>query len=173
MKQYIKNNTIKSANRIVIVKDGMQIFNPSEELILADGWEEYIPPVTIIPEPTLDDVKREKINSILEYDTSIEVEEFYINDISLWLDREERATLERRFKVEQKRDIENTTLWRNGIAFPLIITDALLMLDALEMYAIQCYDNTQRHLAAIGTMTTKEDVEGYEYKVGYPEKLRF
>lgn len=172
MKKYIKNKEVKSANRIVIIKDGMQIFNPSEELILADGWEEYIPPVGST-EPTLDDVKREKINNIIEYDTSIEVEEFYINGISLWLDREERATLERRFKVEQKQGIENTTLWRNGIAFPLIITDALLMLDALEMYAIQCYDNTQRHLSTVGNMTTKAEVEDYDYKVGYPEKLRF
>lgn len=47
MKQYIKDNTIKYANNIVIKKDGMQIINPSEELILADGWIEYIP----TPEP--------------------------------------------------------------------------------------------------------------------------
>lgn len=48
MKQYIKDNTIKYANNIVIKRDGMQIINPSEELILADGWVEYIPPE---PEP--------------------------------------------------------------------------------------------------------------------------
>lgn len=47
MKQYIKENQIKYANNIVIKKDGMQIINPSEELILADGWIEYIP----TPEP--------------------------------------------------------------------------------------------------------------------------
>ena len=43
MKLYIKDGVIKPANRIVIKKDGMQIFNPSEEMILADGWVEYIP----------------------------------------------------------------------------------------------------------------------------------
>lgn len=47
MKQYIKDSTIKYANNIVIKRDGMQIINPSEELILADGWIEYIP----TPEP--------------------------------------------------------------------------------------------------------------------------
>lgn len=31
-----------------LIVDGMQIFNPSEELILAAGWQEYIPPT---PEP--------------------------------------------------------------------------------------------------------------------------
>ena len=43
MKLYIKDGVIKPANRIVIKKDGMQIFNPSEEMILTDGWVEYIP----------------------------------------------------------------------------------------------------------------------------------
>lgn len=50
MKKYIKDNIVKYANNIIIKKDGMQIINPSEELILADGWVEYVPP-TPIPQP--------------------------------------------------------------------------------------------------------------------------
>lgn len=54
MKQYTKTINgkveIKPASRIVIRRDGMQIINPSEELILADGWEVYEPP-TIEPVP--------------------------------------------------------------------------------------------------------------------------
>lgn len=58
MKQYIKDGIIKTRNNIVLRvnrviedKDGvhkevtLQVFNPSEEMILADGWVEYIPPV--------------------------------------------------------------------------------------------------------------------------------
>ena len=48
MKLYTKDNEIKSANRIVVIKDGMQIINPTEEQILADGWVEYVAPT---PEP--------------------------------------------------------------------------------------------------------------------------
>ena len=44
-KQYIKNNIIEKGYRIKVVKDGMQYFNPNEEMILADGWKEYVPPV--------------------------------------------------------------------------------------------------------------------------------
>lgn len=40
---------IKTRRQIVVTKDGMTTFNPSEEMIFADGWEEYIPPVV---EPT-------------------------------------------------------------------------------------------------------------------------
>lgn len=49
-KQYIKNNIILKGYRIKVVKDGMQTFNPTEEMILADGWEEYIPPTPTIEE---------------------------------------------------------------------------------------------------------------------------
>lgn len=50
MKIYEKNGEVKPANRIIIRRDGMNIFCPSEEMILADGWVEYIPP-TIEPQP--------------------------------------------------------------------------------------------------------------------------
>lgn len=110
---------------------------------------------------------------VIIYDSSKSVNEFYINDKPLWLDREERGTLERRFRVEQKNGLVNTTLWKNGIAYPMVIENAIVMLDALEIYAIQCHDNTQRHLAAIQTLQTIEEIEAYDYTAGYPEKLRF
>lgn len=50
MKIYEKNGEVKNANQIIIRRDGMNIFCPSEEMILADGWVEYIPP-TIEPQP--------------------------------------------------------------------------------------------------------------------------
>ena len=53
MKQYIKDGIIKSRNNIVlrVTKEingkevKLQVINPSEEAILADGWVEYIAPV--------------------------------------------------------------------------------------------------------------------------------
>lgn len=52
MKQYIKDGIIKSRNQIVlrVTKEingkemKLQVINPTEEAILADGWVEYIPP---------------------------------------------------------------------------------------------------------------------------------
>jgi hypothetical protein len=49
MKQYIKDGVIKYTNRIVISKDGMHTYNPTEEMILADGWVEYVAPVDDTP----------------------------------------------------------------------------------------------------------------------------
>ena len=51
MKQYIKNDKIKFKNEIVIRRDGVQIVNPTEDMLLADGWNKYMLPQTesIVP----------------------------------------------------------------------------------------------------------------------------
>lgn len=46
---YIKNNIIKTREKIVIFKDKMQIFNPKEQQLFEDGWEIYIPPIIQAP----------------------------------------------------------------------------------------------------------------------------
>lgn len=60
---YTKDGIIRDGNRIVLKKDGFQVISPTEEMILADGWEPYTPPVVepTEPEPTLDDQIRELI----------------------------------------------------------------------------------------------------------------
>ena len=47
------------------------------------------------------------------------------------------------------------------------------MLLAIELYASACYDNTQAHVANVKSLENIEDVQNYDYRVGYPEKLRF
>ena len=45
MKQYIKDNKIRLQQDIIVVVNSKQIINPTEEQILADGWEVYEPVV--------------------------------------------------------------------------------------------------------------------------------
>ena len=52
MKQYYKEIDEKMVfYKDPLIGDGMQIYNPSEELLLAAGWMEYTPPPTPEPEP--------------------------------------------------------------------------------------------------------------------------
>ena len=44
MKQYIKNNKIKLQQEIIVVVNGKQIINPTVDMILADGWQEFVVP---------------------------------------------------------------------------------------------------------------------------------
>ena len=170
MKRYIKDGKIKHRNEIVIRKDGMNTYNPTEEMILADGWEEYITPVY---EPTIDDYRRRKKDEITRYDSSDEVNAFYMQGQRMWLDKATRAGLMLRLQAEQSMGKETTTLWYGSHQFELSMTNAFQMLYALELYASQCYDNTQRHLAAVDALESKEEIDAYDYRTGYPVKLEF
>lgn len=149
-----------------------QVFNPTHEMLINDGWELYT-----IPEPTeeeiFDKTKREKINEISHYDSSDEINIFYIQGLPVWLDKATRAGLKLRFEAELAMKEENTTLWYGNQNFTLQLNMAIQMLYAIEVYASKCYDNTQKHLANVEKLETLEEIMEYEYKVGYPEKLNF
>lgn len=183
MKRYIKDRIIKTRNQIVIngqrtIKDkdgndkvvGTNTYNPTEEMILADGWVEYTTPVY---EPTIDDYRKRKSDEILRYDSSDEVNAFYMQGQQMWLDKATRAGLMLRLQAEQAIGRASTILWYGNQQFEIPMVQAFQMLYALEVYASKCYDNTQRHLAAIQSLQTIEEVESYDYKAGYPAQLEF
>ena len=57
--------------------------------------------------------------------------------------------------------------------FVLSLNDAFAMLYSLEVYASQCYDNTQRHIANISRMQSVEEIKEYDYRTDYPQPLMF
>ena len=164
----------KPANKIVIVKNGMQTFNPTEEMLLEDGWVEHM---LVQYKPTEEEIfnreKEYKIGDILNYDSSREVNGFYINDQELWLDKATRVGLKLRFDAEIADGKTNTTIWYEGTPFKLELVNALQMLNDIELYASACYDNTQTHIANINEIKDLEALKNYDYRTGYPEKLRF
>lgn len=174
MKRYRKildgKTIIKTANEIIVRTATEQIINPTEAMILADGWVEYIPQPYV---PTLEEIKARKVDEILAYDSSEAVNEFSIGGVPMWLDKATRAGLLLRFEAEGKVGRTETTLWNDGQSYTLPLETAQQILIALELYASACYDNTQAHIAAINAMESKEAVEAYDYTTGYPQKLLF
>jgi hypothetical protein len=178
MKKYTKTingkQVIKPANKIVINKDGMNIFNPKEEMILADGWIEHISmPYEPTEEEILNREKEYKIEEILRHDSSYEVNCFYIEGQEIWLDKATRVGLKLRFDAEIACGRTNTILWYEGVSFNLELANAVQMLNAIEIYASACYDNTHFHISKINKMDNIEDIINYNYRDGYPEKLNF
>ena len=163
---------IKEGKRIVIYKDDLQIINPSHDMLIEDGWkvhEDSFP----TEENTLKHAKEDLRNSITEYDLSSEVNAFYMGDSVLWLDKATRAGLMLRFQAEQALGRTETTLWYGSMMFTLPIEIAFGMLYALEVYASECYDNTQRHLANVDKLNSVEEIDAYDFTTGYPKKLQF
>jgi hypothetical protein len=113
---------------------------------------------------------------IMAYDSSEHVNSFSIGGVQTWLDKATRVGLKLRFEAEKRLGKTETTLWQNGMQFPLPLVGnvtALDMLDGIELYASACYDVTQMHLANIVTLTSVEEVKKYDHTAGYPEKLNF
>ena len=154
-----------------------QTINPKDEQLIAAGWTKYEPP-TLTNEELLKRAKQSKKFESSRYDKSSEVNEFFVAGVPLWLSKEDRTGLKLRFESELAMGKTTTTLWGNGFQFPLALVNedgsvglAFQMLYALEMYASACYDNTQSHLSIVDKLETIEEVESYDFKVGYPEKL--
>lgn len=172
MDRYIKDGIILPKDKIVAYRDGARVYKPSHKTLVANGWELYV-----APEPTeaqlLESAKARKISDLEFFDKSDVVNGFYISDMPVWLDKDTRVGLKLRFEAELAQGKDETTLWHEGIQFPLPLSSAMQMLYALELYASACYDNTQAHLANINALTTIEDVEAYDYTLFYPNKLRF
>lgn len=167
-----RNVEIEDPETGEIQEVNVQTFNPTNEMLFEDGWEVYVTP-ELTEEEIISNAKRDKVHEIEMYDSSSDVNEFYIQEMSVWLDKSTRSGLMLRFNSELAMKKENTTLWYNGISFTLPLNTAIQMLYALEVYASECYDNTQAHLAAVEKLETLDEILEYNYRVGYPEKLKF
>lgn len=161
-------------NKIVVIKDDMQIFNPTEEMIVSDGWRLHTASNNeLTEEQILVQEKESKVNDILEYDSSSEVNVFYVNNVQMWLDKVTRSGLVGRLNSELKRNKLLTTLWYEHIKFELPTELAISLLIDLEIYASECYDMTQQHVANVLQITSLEELKAYDYKTGYPDILHF
>lgn len=123
--------------------------------------------------PTIEEVKSLKISQIIEYDQSDAVNQFTLGGKQMWLDKDTRVGLVNSINIEQTAGKETTVLWYNAVKYVIPIPLALWMLAALELYALDSYNATQEHIAAVKALATKEEVEAYDYTSGYPDKLVF
>ena len=170
---------IKQRNQIIVYNEEGQWINAPEEMILADGWEEYLIDVTPTVNPstgeplTLETAKERRIEELMRYDASSAVNEFKYCGFPMWLDKATRAGLMLRVNAELLTDQLTTTLWYGNHSFTLDTEMVQKMLYMVELYASACYDNTQQHMANIMALTTIEEVMNYNFATGYPEKLEF
>lgn len=119
----------------------------------------------------LEQAKADKIAEITAYDKSPAVNAFYINGEQHWLDFNLR---DRVFDGNERiayKGREETSLWLDGKCFVMPITVAQDLICTIEVYAKDCYNVTATHQAEVNKLTTIEEVEAYDYKIGYPEKL--
>lgn len=179
------------------IKDNLEMVEPTEEesieepkyeeAVIEEEITEWICDVVEIKDDALLQLIKSDPNGlecqkrILEerikaYDGSEYVNSFTFGGIPMWLDKATRVGLKLRFEAELALGKESTTLWLNGMDFTLPLSgeqSAMNVLTALEVYASASYDVTQMHLAQVDKMATAEEIMGYDWTSGYPEKLSF
>lgn len=185
MKRYTKEvdgkSVIKTLKEIVIRKNGKQTFNPSEEMVLADGWVEYVAPVY---EPTeaelLERARERKLRELYDYDESKEVNDCIIVyqgvEYHYWKDKHERDALKSAVRdfITMGRTEYRLDLREAGLSITIPCESLLQMLAVLEVYASDCYNRTTDHDFFIKSLTTEEEIEAYEFRGnGYPSIPRF
>ena len=182
MKRYYRlENGIKKWFNGVLQSGGKQIINPSEEQLVHAGYVEFVPPIKEEPteEELLRKAKEEKLKRLHEYDSSKSVNVCYIRyggqSISYWADKHERDALKSAVRdyITLGRTEYRLDLREMGISINLPCDLLIQMLALLEVYATGCYNKTTDHEFAIKALTTKDEMEAYDFTEGYPEKLVF
>ena len=67
---------------------------------------------------------------------------------------------------------EETTLWLCAIELVVDCDKAIQLLSALEIYAMECFNVTAAHKKEVSELDNIDGVLTYDYKSGYPNKLK-
>ena len=173
MKYYkIIDNKEEFFNGNILHTENGVIINPTEEQMLEAGWLVYQEPEPSDAEK-LAAAKAEKLMQIMNYDASPNVEQFTINGTPMWLNHEVRQQIKTSVEAYKATGAETVTKIFDGVEYTFPCETWLQMLAALEVYAAEALNATERHKINVQQMTSVEDVEDYDYTEGYPAKLEF
>lgn len=167
MKRWIKNGVFASDT---IKLNGCVVCNPTEDMLKAAGYEEYHEPV-LTEEEKLEQAKTDKIAEIAAYDTSSSVNGFMLNGLLVWLDKATRVGLMNSTTISKAAGQKATTLWLGGVKLVVDCDKAIQLLSALEMYALECFNVTSAHKAAVAELKTIKEVEAFDVTADYPKQL--
>lgn len=158
------------------LKNGVFSGIPTVEQLTEWGFEEWVEPAPT-PAQLLERAKANKIAELEAYDSSEEVNSFLVNigneAVMAWFTPEQRADYKNSIDAAELlgRDVVRPVI--NGREIKLPVSVAKTALAKIQLYANQCYGVTEQHKAAVNALETVEEVEAYDLKRFYPERLTF
>ena len=118
---------------------------------------------------TLDTHKEMKVAELMQYDASAEVNTFYVSNHPMWLPPATRDNYMSTLQGAKRMEVPSVSFL--GQTIP--VDTAISMIDAVNLYAMQCVGVTDSHRAAINALQSIADVDRYDFTVGYPTKISF
>ena len=155
-------------------------YKPSMDLvlndILASGEQASMEEIREISEglgaEPLEYMRKAMLAYIEKYDASSSVNSFLLNGMDVWLDKVTRMGLMNSTTIAKAAGLDETTLWLGDIELVVDCDKAIQMLSELEIYALECFNVTSSHKAAVNKLDNIDAVLTYDYREGYPEKLK-
>ena len=117
--------------------------------------------------------REQKTAEIERYDKSDAVNTFIFAGQRMWFDKNERSAIRHGVESCEESGMETYSIWYGGNEYTIPTNVCKQMLNAVELYAIRCFDTTERHKANVSTLGTIEEIENYNYREGYPEPINF
>ena len=168
-KRWIKNGVFASDT---IELNGCVVCNPTENMLIKAGYEEYVePPLT--EKEKLEQAKADKIAEITAYDTSSAVNSFILNGVPRWLNLDKRQSIAYSAKILKEKGHDSITIWFDTDKVVLPIDDAISLLDTLEVYAKTTNDVTHEHMLTVDWLSDIEEVRNFDVTAGYPRKVDY
>lgn len=165
----IKTTEEADENGMIMVATAKYAHRPTEEEITEDyQWH-----TETLDKMKLDQAKLIKSREITEYNSSSNVDGFYLNGVKHWLTLDERKAAELSTKAHITLGHETTEQCLGGVFYTIPCESLIYMLAELEIYALECLNHAKRQEAEVMAMTDIEAVEKYDVTKGYPEMLRF
>jgi hypothetical protein len=155
-------------------------YKPSMEFVLNDilssGEQASMEEIREISEglgsEPLEYMKKAMLAYIEKYDASSSVNSFLLNGMEVWLDKATRVGLMNSTSIAKTMGQQKTTLWLGSYQLEVDCDKAIQLLSALEMYALECFNVTAAHKKAVSELDNIEGVLTYDYRAGYPDKLK-
>jgi hypothetical protein len=159
-------------NEWVLLSDEQVAFHEEHpEASIKEVWDMELFPA---PVRTLEDAKREMINTINEYDSSPSVNSFSINGvIDGWFTPEERSNYKSSIDAAKLLGVETLSFFIGDTMLEVSPVQAEQMLARIQLYADNCFIVTKQHKLEVEALDTIEEVDGYNYMEGYPSKITF
>lgn len=117
--------------------------------------------------------REQKTAEIDRYDKSSAVNVFTFAGQKMWFDKNERSAIRHGVESCEGSGMETYSIWYGGKEYTLPTAVCRQMLNAVELYAIRCFDTTERHKANVAALQTLEEIENYNYREVYPEHINF
>lgn len=167
---YVKNGELRDSKKFLKTEDGRTIFNAKPEQWAAEGWVEYKPQEeakVLKLTPSLEDVRER----LLE-----ECRQFYENEVLKFKNYDKLEWIPAADRVVYVKVLEDALTFESVVTYEgkeYYIPDILTFFKKLNIYEIQAREVRERHLSALNSYASVEDLENHDFTAGYPEILTF